>query len=172
MSGIRCLGASGALMALVVAGCAGGSAPQTPDEFRKTVPTAFMGQVTTFEVARPVSEVGRTFQARAPECLDVAVRGVDTKLLYAVTTTYKPSVSVGDKKAELRVQRKFSGAVFIPYKEPEGGTYFLVVEATAIDKGRSRIDVYGFKVGMNELMRAVTGWATGQDLGCPDMTKT
>jgi hypothetical protein len=70
------------------------------------------------------------------------------------------------------VQRKFSGAVYIPYMEPEGGSFFLIAEATALGPGRSKIDIYGTKVGADELIRAVTGWATGQNLGCPDMTKT
>ena len=86
--------------------------------------------------------------------------------------SFTATVVVGDKKAELHVQRKFSGAVYNPYAEPEGGSYFLVAEVTPLGPGRSKIDITGTRVGADELIRAVTGWATGQDLGCPDMTKT
>jgi|HubBroStandDraft_6_1064221.scaffolds.fasta_scaffold638187_1 hypothetical protein len=170
----RAYGALMTVVALTVAGCVTDQAPQTAADFRKTVSSAAMGQVITFEVARPVRDIGRTFQAKAPECLGVAVKMSDRSpaMPYSVTASYKPTVVVGDTKAELRVQRKFSGAVYNPYAEPEGGSYFLTAEATAIGPTRSKIDIYGTKVGADELIRAVTGWANGQNLGCPDMTKT
>jgi hypothetical protein len=160
-------------VATTVAGCASGPAPQTPDEFRKLASTAVMGEVITFEVARPVRDIGRTFQAKAPECLNAAVRMSDRspRMPYSVTATYKPTVIAGDTKAELTVQRKFSGAVYNPYTEPEGGSYFLTAEATPLGPNRSKVEIHGTKVGADELIRAVTGWANGQNLGCPDMTR-
>ena len=174
MNGNGRLATCGTLIAVTVAACASGSAPQTPDEFRKLTATAAMGEVITFEVARPVRDIGRTFQAKAPECLETAVKMSDRspRMPYSVTASYKATVVAGDTKAELHVQRKFSGAVYNPYAEPEGGSYFLIAEATSLGPGRSRIDIHGTKVGADELIRAVTGWATGQNLGCPDMTKT
>jgi hypothetical protein len=176
MNGNNRFAACGALIvvAVMVAGCASGQAPQTPDDFRKLTSTAIMGEVITFEVARPVRDIGRTFQAKAPECLNVTVRMSDRspRMPYSVTATYKPTVIAGDAKAELYVQRKFGGAVYNPYTEPEGGSYFLTAEATPLGPARSKIDIHGTKVGADELIRAVTGWANGQNLGCPDMTKT
>ena len=176
MSGNGHFAACGALMTVMLTGCMtdSASAPQTADEFRKTASSAVMGQVISFEAARSVRDIGKTFQAKAPECLDTGVRMSDRspRMSYTVNVSYKPTVVVGDKKAELHVQRKFSGAVYNPYAEPEGGSYFLVAEVTALGPGRSKIDITGTKVGADELIRAVTGWATGQDLGCPDMTKT
>jgi hypothetical protein len=164
----------GALIALVLAGCVTGSAPQTPADFREAVSSAAMGQIITFEVARSVRDIGKTFQAKAPECLEVTVKTSERspRMPYSVTASYRPTVIAGDAKAELRVQRKFSGAVYNPYTEPEGGSYFLTAEATALGPARSKIDIYGTKVGADELIRAVTGWANGQNLGCPDMTRT
>jgi hypothetical protein len=161
-------------VAVMVTGCSSGPAPQTPDDFRKMTSTAVMGQVISFEVARPVRDIGRTFQAKAPECLEATVKMSDRSpgMPYSVTATYKPTVVAGDTKAALYVQRKFSGAVYNPYTEPEGGSYFLTAEATALGPARSKIDIHGTKVGADELIRAVTGWANGQNLGCPDMTKT
>jgi hypothetical protein len=175
MNGNNRLAAYGALIATsaTVAGCAGGFAPQNADEFRKLSSTAILGEVITFEVARPVRDIGRTFQARAPECLNVGVRMSDRspRMPYSVTSTYKATVVAGDAKAELNVQRKFGGAVYNPYAEPEGGSYFMTAEATALGPSRSKVVIHGVRVGADELIRAVTGWADGHDLGCPDMTR-
>src|SRR5262249_15062805 len=104
--------------------------------FRQQVPGAFMGKVQTFEAKRPFRDVARTFQAKAPECLNVAVRSTSqTGTAYSsILFTYKPTVKVTEKKAELHVQRTMKGNVIVPGKEPPGGLYFLVADATPIDK--------------------------------------
>ncbi len=162
-----------AIFALGAAGCSM-QWPQTADEFRQQVPGAFMAKVTTFEAKRSFREVARTFQAKAPECLNVSVRSVERSSTsnINVLTTYKPTVRVNDKRAELHVQRHFQGNVIVPGKEPEGGLYFLVADATPVDRGTTRIDIYAPSRGADTLIRAITGWATGETLGCPDMTKS
>ena len=158
---------------LVVALAACGSMPQTAQEFREAIPTAFMGEVQHFEANRPFRDVARTFQSKAPECLNVSVRTVSqTGTSYQnIVAVYRPTVLVSDKKAELHVQRKYEKGVVNVYKEPEGGHYVLVADATPIDRGRTRIDIYGPSKGLDVLIKAVKGWATGQNVGCPDMTK-
>lgn len=160
------------LVAAVVCGCAV-QHPQNAEEFRQRVPGAFMGQVKSFEANRPFRDVARTFQRKAPECLNVAVRMVEHGHGSAsnVLTTYKPTVLVSERKAELHVQRTMKGNIITPGKIPEGGMYFLVADATPIDKGRTKIDIYGPSRGADALTKAVTAWATGENLGCPDMTK-
>lgn len=160
------------LVAALAAGCAV-QQPQNADEFRQRVPGAFMGQVKSFEANRPFRDVVRTFQTKAPECLNVAVRMVEHGHGSAsnIVTTYKPTVLVSDRKAELHVQRTMKGNIIVPGKVPEGGLYFLVADATPIDKSRTKIDIYGPSRGADALTRAVTAWATGENLGCPDMTK-
>ncbi|HJY75971.1 MAG TPA: hypothetical protein VKE95_05030, partial [Burkholderiales bacterium] len=59
-----------------------------------------------------------------------------------------------------------------PSKVPPGGLYYLVADATPVDKGTTRIDIYAPSMGTDTLVRAITGWATGDNLGCPDMTKS
>jgi hypothetical protein len=147
--------------------------PQNAEEFRQRIPGAFMGQVKTFEVKRPLRDVARTFQKKGPECLNVAVRMTEHGHGSAsnVLTTYKPTVLVNDRKAELHVQRTMKGNVITPGTIPDGGMYFLVADATPIDKGRTKIDIYGPSRGADALTKAVTAWATGESLGCPDMTK-
>jgi len=159
--------------AALLAGCAV-NFPQNAQEFRDQVPGATFGQKQTFEAKRPFREVAKTFQAKAPECLSVSVRTVSrTSTSYQnVLTTYKPTVRVSGQKAELHVQRHYQGGgVIIPGKEPEGGLYMLVADATPIDRNRTRIDIYAPTRGADTLIRAITGWASGENVGCPDMTK-
>jgi hypothetical protein len=161
------------LAAAALAGCAV-NFPQNAQEFREQVPGATFGQKKTFEAKRSFREVARTFQAKAPQCLSVSVRTVSqTSTSYQnILTTYKPTVRVSGQKAEIHVQRHYQGGgVIIPGKEPEGGLYVLVADATPVDRARTRIDIYAPTHGADAMIRAITGWATGENVGCPDMTK-
>ena len=158
--------------AALLAGCSI-NYPQTAQEFREQIPGAFMGKVETFEVKRSQRDVSRTFQAKAPECLNVAVRTIERSSTSAsnILTTYKPTVIVNDRRTELHVQRTFEGNIITPGKVPEGGLYSLVVDATPIDRNRTKIDIYGPSRGLDTMIRAVKGWATGENVGCPDLTQ-
>lgn len=155
----------------LLAACA--THPQNAEEFRQYIPGATFGKVQTFEANRSFRDIAKTFQAKAPECLNVSVRTVETSSTSNINilTTYKPTVVVSEKRAELHVQRSLKGNVIVPGKPPEGGDYFLVADATPLDRGRTRIDIYAPSVGATTMIRAVTGWATGENVGCPDLTK-
>jgi len=56
-------------------------------------------------------------------------------------------------------------------KEPPGGYYTFVADATPLGSTTTRVDFYGHSMSGDVLPKAVTGWATGQNLGCPDLTK-
>jgi len=158
---------------VLLAGCAV-NFPQNAQEFREQIPGATFGQKKTFEAGRPFRDVAKTFQAKAPECLNVSVRTVSqTATSYQnILAIYKPTVRVGAQKAEIHVQRHYQGGgVIIPGKEPEGGLYLLVADATPVERNRTRIDIYAPTRGADAMIRAITGWATGENVGCPDMTK-
>jgi hypothetical protein len=159
--------------AMALAGGCAVQHPQNAEEFRQYVPTASFGKLQSFEANRSFREVAKTFQAKAPECLNVAVRTVETSSTSSsnILTTYKPTVVVSEKRAELHVQRSLKGNVIVPGKPPEGGDYYLVADATPLDRNRTRIEIYAPSIGANTLIRAVTGWATGENVGCPDLTK-
>ena len=161
------------VMVLLLAGCAQ-NYPQNAQEFRQALPGAFMGKVQTFEAKRPLREVAKTFQARAPECLNVSVRTVSqsSTSYQNILTVYKATVVNNAQKAELHLQRDFKSGVLVPGKVPPGGLYMLVADATALDAKRTRIDIYGPSMGADVIVRAINGWATGENLGCPDMTKS
>lgn len=147
--------------------------PQTAQEFREAAPGAFMAQKLTFKVNRPWRAVARTFKARAPECLSGSVRTVSqsSSSYQNTVAVYKPTVVIGKRMVELSLQRHYASGVLVPGKEPPGGLYMLVADATPVGRHTTRIDIYGPSHGADPLIRAIRGWATGRELGCPDMTK-
>ena len=160
------------ILTLMFAGCVTHH-PQTAEEFRKAVPGAFMAKVESFEVNRPFEDVALTFQKKAPECLNVRVRSTSqTNMSYQVILTrYKPTVVVAEKKVELHMQQHHEAGVLKVTKEPEGSYYLLVADAYPVGENRTQIDMYRPSMGYGVLIEAIKGWATGKNVGCPDMTK-
>jgi len=159
------------LCSLWLAGCI--SHPQTAEEFRKAVPAAFSAKVETFEVDRPFSQVANAFQKMGPNCLAKTIKMTSqTNTSYQViVTTYKPTVLVSAKKAELHVQFHHDQGVVKVSKEPVGGYYLLVADASPVTQTKTRIDLYRPSMGHGVLIQAVKNWATGENVGCPDLTK-
>ena len=160
-------------VAAALAGCAV-QQPRDAEEFRKVVGAgAMMTKTDTYEVNRSLKDVAAAFQRRAPECLKVAVRTVSqtTGSYQNILTEYTPTVRVGSERAELHVQQLHKTGVLYPSKPPEGGVYIFVADAYAEGAKRTRIQIYGPSRGYDVLHRAVRGWASGENMGCPDMTK-
>ena len=159
------------LSSLALTGCI--SHPQTAEAFRKAVPGAFTAKVETFEVDRPFSEVAGTFQKMGPNCLSKTIKTTSqANMSYQViVTTYKPTVLTSAKKAELHVQFHHDQGVVNVGKEPPGGYYLLVADASPVTQTKTRIDLYRPSMGHGVLIQAVKNWATGENVGCPDLTK-
>jgi hypothetical protein len=160
-----------ALFILALCGCI--SHPQTAEEFRQAVPAAFSAKLETFEVDRPFTQVAGTFQKMGQNCLSKTIKTTSqTATSYQViVTTYKPTIVVTGKKAELHVQRHFEQGVVNVSKEPDGGYYVLVADAQPVTPTKTRIDLYRPSMGHGILIQAVKNWATGENVGCPDLTK-
>jgi len=148
--------------------------PQNAEEFRRMAPGAFMVKVENHQIDRSVSEIGETFQARAPECMNMRVTTTSqTRGSYQVIVSlYKPTVVATEQRAELHLQRHHEKGVLAVTKEPEGGYYLIVADAYPVDGSRSRLQIIGPSKGYDVIYRAIVGWATGNNLGCPDLTKT
>jgi len=159
--------------ALVLGGC--GGMPKNAEEFRQfsleraRVVGWMPGLVPkeTFEVERPFREVSSTLQKKANECLKVAIQWATNR--GSGVDTYKPTFVAGRDKAELHVQLR-RGAV-IEVGAPPDGSYRVVLDATPLAAKRTRIDMYTMSIDDNLLRRALRGWAQGDNLGCPDLTK-
>ena len=159
-------------MTMLVSGCVT-SHPQNAEEFRAAVPGAFMAMTETVEVNRSFSDVAATFRKKAPECLNVKVEMTERSATsyHVVLTAYNPTVVVSDQRAELHVQQHHEKGVLNVTEEPDGGYYLLVADAYPIENNRTRLELFGPSRGYDVLIRAVKGWASGENLGCPDMTK-
>jgi outer membrane murein-binding lipoprotein Lpp len=159
------------LCTLWLSGCV--SHPQTAEEFRKAVPGAFSAKVETFEVDHPFSQVASTFQRMGPNCLSKTIKTTSqtTTSYQVIVTTYKPTVVVTGTKAELHVQQHHEQGVINVSKEPAGGYYVLVADALPLTPTKTRIDLYRPSIGHSILIQAVKNWATGENVGCPDLTK-
>ena len=160
-----------AILGVFLNGCAG-HMPQTADEFRKGLPDAFMGKVEKFEVNRPYTEVGKSFQKMAPQCLDVRIKTTSqTNTSYQVIVTkWNPTVKINEQKAELHIQQLHEKGVLNIYEVPENGYYMMVVDAVPLDKNSSEVVMYRSSVGNKALIKAIKGWAAGENIGCPDLT--
>ena len=150
-----------------------GQMPQTPEEFRKAVPGAFLTKTESYEVNRPLKQVAATFQKRAPDCLSMTVETSSQTRTSSqfIVTTYKPTVVVSSARVELHLQRTHERGVVKVHKEPEGGHYLIVADAYPVGSNRTRIELFGPSKGHDVIYRAINGWATGENLGCPDLTK-
>ena len=148
--------------------------PQNAEEFRKVAPGAFMIKVETHEINRSMREIGATFRKRAPECLNMRVTTTSQApgSYQVIVSAYTPTVVVTDERAELHLQRHHEKGVLAVTKEPEGGYYLIVADAYPVDAKRSRLQIIGPSKGYDVIYRAIMGWATGKNLGCPDLAKT
>jgi hypothetical protein len=150
---------------------AGFSQPQTAAEFRNGAPNGIApGAIKeTFEVNRPLAQVGATFRRLASECLSTSIRSASFTRFSSmvVTTTYKPTVRVSSSGAELQVQASQRGNIINIMKEPEGGGYLLIADARAASAAKTRIDLYRVSVGHAQLAQAVRDWVSGTSTTCP-----
>jgi len=159
-----------AVVVAVLTAC--GSIPMTPDEYRDAIRKSSFGKVETFEVKRPFSEVARTFQKKAPECLNFKLTSTQTPTIgfgsstrvYAIA---KPTVLVSGNKAELHFQVKSIGNMA---PEPPDGNYIVVADARSVGRDRTRVEIY--RSGGAVVAEAVRAWANGDDRGCPDPMRT
>ncbi|MDX1406369.1 MAG: hypothetical protein R3192_17690 [Woeseiaceae bacterium] len=164
----------GSIAVLACAGCVT-SHPMTAEEFREAVrPGAFSAEMETFEVNRSFDDVAATFREKAPSCLSGRIKTTSqTNMSYQVIVTrYTPTVQVTPQRAEIHLQQHHEQGVMKISEEPENGYYMLVTDAYPIDGSRTRIEMFRPAFGYKHIIQAIKGWASGDNLGCPDLTKT
>src|SRR5262245_24465148 len=100
-----------------------GGMPQNAEEFRQAVPGAMLTKTDSYEVNRSVRDVAATFQRKAPECLNMAVRTVSqtTTSYQNILTEYKATVVPGGERAEMNLQQLHKNGVIYTRKPDEGG---------------------------------------------------
>ena len=160
------------LVTALLAGCAI-QQPQSAKEFRKVAPGATFGKHDSFTVNRRFDDIARTFEKQAYKCLDQRIRMTESGHRYhhVVVTKYTPTVLVSENTAELHLQYVHEQGVLAVSEIPEKGYYLMVADATRMDEKNTQIDMYRPTIGHDAVVRAVKGWAMGENVGCPDMTK-
>ena len=159
--------------ALLLAGCA---VPQSAVEFRGAASRALLPRTGTMEVGRELGELAAVLAKKAPECLDGTVTATTKtitnyqEIIRTYVTTYRSTVVSGAERVELHVQWHTRGEIHA-MAVPEGGAYRLVVDAYPSDGGRTRLQWFDATASRDFLLEAVKGWATGQNMQCPDLTK-
>ncbi len=162
----------GVMSFLLITGCAL-NFPKTAEEFRQAIPTAFKGMADSYTVNQPFNKVARNFKTQGAKCLDVRVEYESrTNMSYQyLVTKYTPTVIVSANKAELHVQQLHETGVLYPSEIPDNGPYLMVFDATPVSKNKTKIDYYGPDSGFDHIVKAVNGWASGTNMGCPDLTQ-
>jgi hypothetical protein len=156
------------LLTTLLSACAG--LPLTAAEFRQAARNrAAFSTSESFEVKRPFAEVVQTFKKKAPECLSYDIGSTRKPVIGFGSSTHfygraKPTLSVSANKAELDFQVKYKSTAT---KAPDDGYYYLVADIYPLGANRTRVDLY-WRTKVDTLARAVRGWATGENLGCPD----
>lgn len=159
-------------IALTLVGCSG--MPKNAEEFRQgAINSPFRGTfnlVETYEVSRPFRDVTVTLQKKAKECLSLSYDWSSEYGQYrnkrSGTTTYKPTFIANPNRTELHLQYKSTGTIQVG--APADGAYLVVLDATPIAKDRTRIETYASS-NVKLIRTAMRGWATGDNLGCPDL---
>jgi hypothetical protein len=162
------------LLAAALSAC--GTMPKSADEFRRMAPDSSFATLERFEVDRPFRQVAQTFEQRAEACLRVRVTTQSASVNRSGPSTFRqdylPTTRVSPSRAELHIQAHIEGTNLIKvHEEPPGGYYLIVADAFPVGRDRTRIDFYRPTIGHDVLIRAVRAWATGENLGCPDLTK-
>jgi hypothetical protein len=149
------------------------SHPQNAQAFRKAISEgAFLTEVDTFEVNRPFRKVAKTFQKMATGCLNKTIKTTSrtNRSYQVIVTTYKATVVVNPNKAELHVQQLHEQGVMNVSKVPPGGYYLVVTDIEPVGRDKTKIVMYRPSAGSGPMIKAIKGWATGENVGCPDFT--
>jgi hypothetical protein len=159
---------------VALSGCASFMQPQNAEEFRTRVPESYIERV---DIQRPYVAVANTIKKKAPECLDIAVRkeGTEYNGPYSFkkkwTTRYVSTIRVSSTKAELNLQFDV-----IPRPKPDlqntppEGLYIMSITVTPVNKDTTRLVIYGGTHQWKTIPQAVKNWATGTNMGCPDLS--
>lgn len=162
------------LLATAVSGCV--KPPKTAEGFRQMAPKSSFLKVEKFTVNRSYRQVAGDWRRRSDACLRVRVTTKSSGYRQGPMTfkqDYLPTVVNGKGRAELHIQQHVEGTNLIKvYKEPTGGNFLLIADAYPAGRNKTRIELFRPTMGYDVLAKAVRGWATGKNLGCPDLTKS
>lgn len=163
-------------IAALLAGC--GSMPKTPDILvQNAKDDSMFSEKDVFEVKRPLEEVTEVFKKKANECLKQTITSTSADGTPGIRTyrrevrVYTPRVIVSKQRTRLTLQSKVTEGSTELGDIPPDGWYMMVADAYPVGKSTTRVESYIQWPDQRAAFTAIKHWASGTNMGCPDMTK-
>lgn len=157
------------LVAALLTACAN---PRTAGEYRKMHqdhPNAPGARHEKFEVNRPMKQVAQDVKRNAEECLNVTMSYAErTSTSFASgVNRIRPYANITNTSAEIYAT---STAVFNGQESDAPHFFYFLLDLTPIAKGKTHAELYySWGEPIPRTAKAVKAWATGQDVGCPNL---
>ena len=168
------------LMVLILSLVGCGTPPKNPAEFRAMAKEGgFFLSNDSYVVKRPFQQVVDTYRQKAPTCLNQTITTTSWqqqgqfRTKTTSTRIWKAKVAATGNHMECTLQSRSPDANNIEVYDPpnKDGHYFMLVDAYPVDQNSTRI-VLSKAIGTSDvLIQATRNWATGESMGCPDMTQ-
>lgn len=154
---------------LILAGCA--TAPQTPAEMR-SFSYPFL-EKSSVSVSRPSGAVASALKRGAERCLNTTSEqsfaratqfgGHTTTIRHYYDATVRRT---GSGRAELMIYKTTTGAITPGAKD---GRYLAYLVDVMPARSGTQLNIYGGKIGYDDLNASVVRWAKGGAMRCPTM---
>ena len=135
----------------------------------------------TYVVKRPFQQVVDSYKQRAPVCLNQTItthgyqqNGQSYKnTVHFPTSAWKAYVNATNKHMECTLQWRSLDANVIEVYDPPNkyGHYHMLVDAYPVDQNTTRIVLSKALTVSDVVVQATKNWATGENMGSPDMTQ-
>lgn len=169
-----CLAMIGGLSVALLGGCASMQHVQNPEEYRARMPESYTEKQT---IKRPYRTVAEAIAKKTRECLDISRRKEYTEYNgpYAFkvvkTVKYKPTIQNGANKLTVALQ-----LAYVPKPSPDfqntppDGMYIMLADVYPSGKDTT-LHLYGVGPGYTKpVYQALRNWASGTNMGCPDLS--
>ena len=165
------------LFALLTA-CAG-QMPKTHDEFRSQLqqhPNMMGVRIEKFEVDRPMPQTAQFVKKKSDECLNHTIRVTSSTSSGGMLTSfsdslvkYQPRANISAAKATVYTTELYMNIKGEPMQEPY---YTFVADFIPVTKKKTKVELYYIWGEPRPLVaKAIKAWATGTDVGCPNLSK-
>jgi len=165
-----------AILAVLILLCAGCTmdALMSAQNWREYIGEGgMMTKKTVIVVDRSYADIGKAWAERSNSCINnkqVISTGGGARTVN-VNRSYKATSVFSKQRAELHMQEKqFGAGVVNVVKEPPDGHFFFVADAIPLASNKSRVVMYHAS-NRDLFVTAITNWATGKNMGCPDLTQ-
>jgi hypothetical protein len=123
----------------------------------------------SFQIAQPLNQVAQHVKKKASECLNASFRFTErtNTSISSGITRYQPFANISAERAEIYVTQ--SGLT--PSGKERGLIYYIfLLDLTPISKAKTKAELYySWGEPSPRTAKAVRAWATGQDVGCPNL---